>query len=77
MIDSNDYIKQTGVYIKDGHLWRIVGFCQSPSVTMERIGTITEIRESFGIDGFTNSTFSKVEGLIYDHENQMVKPNAS
>lgn len=73
MIDSNDYTEQTGVYLKSGHLWRIIAYCGSPSVTMECIGTITEIRETFGINGHNNSTFTRVKGLTYDHHKQTVE----
>lgn len=77
MIDPNDYTKQTGVYLKGGRLWRIIAYCQSPSITMEQIGTIAEVRESFGIDGCNNATFLKVKGLTYDHKHGTIKTDES
>ncbi len=58
MIPSEDYLEQGLLYEKKsgGGLWRIIAYCQDPTVTMENIDT--HERECFGIGGLTAQEFT-------------------
>lgn len=62
MIPSDDHIEQRHIYTKDGRdLWRIIAFCDQPTVTMQNI--ITGERECFGIGGITATKFEPIGGI--------------
>ena len=66
MIDSKDYIKQKGIYLKDGKLWRVLSYCSEPSIEM--LCMVSGERMSFGIGGLCNSYFTKINELTFNHE---------
>ena len=71
MIHKDDFTKQEGVYVRDGGgLFRVLDYCESPSVTM--VDVATGERVSFGIHGLINHKFQRVEGLKYDHAKGVV-----
>ena len=66
MIHKEDMTKQEGLYVRDGGgLFRVLGYCESPSLTM--VDVATGERVNFGIHGLINHEFQRVVGLKYDH----------
>lgn len=75
MIDPEDYTNQNKVYMKDGKLYRVLAYCQSPSVTMVPVGEMVTHGNciTFGITGTLNAEFTLVPNLNYSHEKGLEK----
>lgn len=65
MVNQDDYRKQTGVYLYEGKLYRILSFCSEPS--LEMIGISNGDIKSFGVTGLMNDNFKRLPNLKYDH----------
>jgi len=56
--------KPNDIYVdSDGKLWRVVGICGEPTVTMQEIESATPdspIRKSGGVSGYMWSSFKRV-----------------
>lgn len=75
MIPSQDFHEQKRIYTYLGKGdWRIVGYCDQPSITMENI--LNHSRQTFGTGGATMEAFEPVAGLEWDHEHQQVLENS-
>ena len=72
MINSTDYHEQTGIYLYQGKLYRVLGYCLSPSLTMVEIDK-PKSRISFGIEGLTNKEFILLKGIKYNPETGSVE----
>ena len=66
MIDSEDFIRQEGIYIKDGKLWKVLSYCPEPSIEM--VCMASGERRSFGVSGITNNSFERLNELKYNHK---------
>jgi len=75
MINSTYYHEQTGIYLYQGKLYRILGYCLSPSLTMIEINNIdnSEPHISFGIGGSMNKEFIPLKGIKYNPETGSVE----
>lgn len=75
MIDQEDYTNQNKVYSKDEKLYRVLAFCQSPSITMAPVGEEVNLGNCiiFGITGTINAEFELVPNLKYSHEKGLEK----
>lgn len=62
MIDKNDHLRQTGVYLHEGKLWRIMAYFSGPSIEMHVIGDKKQTK-SFGIGSLIDSYFHKIDAL--------------
>lgn len=63
MIPSEDYTQQKLIYSQSRQgLWRIIGYCAEPTITMENM--ITGQRECFGLSGLTAATFEPIPNLV-------------
>ena len=72
MIHEDDFIPQEGIYVRDGGgLFRIVGYCERPSLTM--VNLVTGERISFATRSPADGEFQRVDGLKYDLESEQVK----
>ena len=72
MINEDDFILQEGIYVRDGGgLFRVIGYCERPSLTM--VNLVTGERISFATRSPINGEFQRVDGLKYDHKSQQVK----
>ena len=66
MVDQDDYTKQEGIYAHSGGgLYRVLSYCQQPTLTMENVKTGQRIH--FGIGGLINDEFTRVDGIKFDH----------
>jgi hypothetical protein len=63
-----DYIEQRAIYSYHGGLWRVAGYIDGPSVTMENIQTKGQMY--FGIQGLTHDSFEEVPQIHWSRENQ-------
>lgn len=75
MIDPEDYTDQNKVYVKDGKLYRVLAYCQSPSITMVPVDEEVNLGNciNFGIYGLLNKEFEIVPNLKYSHETGLEK----
>jgi len=72
MIHEDDFILQEGIYVRDGGgLFRVIGYCEMPSVTM--VNVVTGKRIYFAIQSPAGREFQRVDGLKYSHENGQIK----
>lgn len=62
MIPTEDYKQQKRLYTQSGNgLWRIIGYMDSPSITMENI--LTKRREHFGVHSLNAGAFEPIPGI--------------
>ena len=59
MINKDDLLKQEALYIYRGQVWKIAGYCPSPSVTMRC--TASGERINFGLGGGTDKEFKMIK----------------
>lgn len=65
MIHEDDFTTFKGIYVHDrGGLFRIVGYCERPSLTM--VNLVTGERISFATRSPIDGEFQRVDGLKYD-----------
>ena len=67
MIETNDCLRQTRVYLYEGKLWRIMAYFPQPSVEMHVIGDKKQTI-SFGVGSLIDSNFHKIDDLIISND---------
>jgi hypothetical protein len=67
MIPASDHLEQRSVYSRNkSGFWKIVAFCEEPTVTMENMATGQ--RETFGISGAAADAYIEIGQLPLDFQ---------
>ena len=63
MVDTEDFSK---IYIYKGKMYKTISVCESPTVTMQELGT--ENRINFGLRGLINKDFIELSNLKVNND---------
>ena len=63
MIDIEDFSK---IYLYKGKMYKTISFCESPTVTMQELGT--DNRTNFGLGGLINKDFIELPNLKVNND---------
>ncbi len=59
MIKPSDYRNFKKLYLREGKVWKVLGYCPEPSIVMKC--TSTGERCTFGIGGTLNEEFKEIK----------------